>query len=236
VVEDRSRLRVVSFIQSTAGGRYDTVLVWSYGQSHTGSVDSTPDGIDPHDVRQGIWTVLNLPAPDYDPISAAIVERDIDKPELWAGVASGGVYFLQDPDEIEYAIVSGTISSESAISSGTTPVASIIETTWAPIGASRDSRGEPRYLGVNARTSASGTWTATVSIANDVEGTPLAQVSFPIALTSGFSSPIFPVPSIGTIGAVAKVRLENSTANQDAIFTAVKLYYVTRIFEGTREG
>ena len=160
----------------------------------------------------------------YLPQCAALVERTADSPELWIGANDGFVYWIQNTAATSWA---NTASTEA--------VNAQFETQAVPLGAGPGSRGEPRYVQIEASTSAQSVWTMTVTVLSDAEGATIGTVSRTVTLPAGNSSPIVPVPKMGVRGSWAKIKLTNATTGGNGVIKKIRLYYVPRgDFRGPR--
>lgn len=232
VIHDRRRFRALYFLQSTAGGSYDTILQWSYGMT-AGEVSVAGYGVDPTDLRIGMWTRLSLPEA-VNPQCAAMIETVKDKPELWVGGSDGWIYRLQDPDALNWALGS----------SGSEAVNCEIDLDWQPLG-QHDQRPEvygfARFLLVQAAASVKSTWSAVVQAGSSPKKVDESvTVSFEIG--PGNTTPIVPIPPITDAegnehhvhGTWFNVVLSNATLGETGIIEKVQLFYVPRRFRGAR--
>ena len=226
MLEDRSRFRVVSFIQSAQGGDYDTVLSYGYGKQQAGQVSAEGSGVDALDQRVGSWTNLVLPS-GCNPLCSAIMEREADRPELWIGCDDGWVYWIQDPDAIDWAVGGGTEA-----------VSCTMETMPARMGRTHEDAGSPRYLAIGASATVESTWTCTIKTLSSSNGKELDSVTFDFAIGPGETSPIVPIPRIDGAGLVpgpyVSVVLSNDNAGENGIFQFIDVHYVPRRFRGPR--
>lgn len=225
VAHDRSRFRIVIFGKSSAGGTYNTTLVYQYATSGVQQISGDGAGVDPQDVRAATWWTLSLPA-SVNPQCSEMVERTADVPELWVGGNDGYVYYLQDPTATDYA--TGLT---------TTPVSAAVEFAAVPLAGTSAGRGEPRFLELSATSTSGATWVATVTLLSGAGGKVIGTPkTFNIVLPAGNSSPIVPVPKLGERAAWVKVKLTNATSGADTVFTTnPRLYYVPRVdFRGSR--
>lgn len=225
VAHDRSRFRIVIFGKSSAGGAYNTTLVYQYATSGVQQISGEGAGVDPQDVRAATWWTLSLPA-SVNPQCSEMVERTADVPELWVGGNDGYVYYLQDPTATDYA--TGLT---------TTPVSAAVEFAAVPLAGTSAGRGEPRFLELSATSTSGATWVATVTLLSGAGGKVIGTpATFNIVLPAGNSSPIVPVPKLGERAAWVKVKLTNATSGADTVFTTnPRLYYIPRVdFRGSR--
>lgn len=225
-IHDRGRFRIVAFGKSSSGGAYDTVWVLQYGTRAQQQITGEGSGVDPLDVRNGVWWKLELPG-SIDPQCAEIVERTPEEPELWVGGGDGYVYHLQP--------ASGTIDWATALT--TSAVSAEFETWEVPLGDSAGSRGTPRFLQFNAEASVASTWTITVTLLDDADGRTVASTSFNVTIGPGADPQIVPIPGLRARAEWCRIKFSNANAGEDGIFRPpLRLFYIPRVdFRGPRD-
>jgi hypothetical protein len=225
IVHDRRRFRIVFFVKT--GGTYSVVHIYQYGTGSSGVVSGEGVGVDPQDLRQGVWYTMSLPT-SVQPTCSAICERTQDLPELWVGGNDGYVYYLQD-DTTEPAPTSW------ATALTTEAMNAQIEFAAVPLGGGFGGRGEPRYLKINAEASAQTVWTCDITLLSDADGASIATKQFTFTIGAGNTSPIVPIPKIGARGEWCRVKFTNATAAGVGIFRDVALISIPRgDFRGQR--
>jgi hypothetical protein len=220
VVHDRSRFRVLMFLRSALDGDYDKILTYGYGQLSIGEVSSVGSGVTSHDLRRGVWSSLKLPD-SVKPLCAAQVERGADRPELWIGCDDGFVYFLQDPNAIDYA--AQTLFE---------PVDCDIESLPVQLGGDEDVEGRPRYLYVSMVCTNESIWTITVSTLKSADGGVVDSVTFDYTFPAGVSDPKITIPKALIQADYAKVRMRNARLGEDGTILDATLGSIPRFERG----
>lgn len=225
VVHDRTRYRILFFIQSTSGGAYDTIFVMSYGDQGRGVVSPEGQGVDPLDPRVAKWTKIVLPS-GLDFRCSEMVESAADQLELWVGSndADGGIaYRLQDPATSNWADGSQEVAVDAQF-----------ETTYEQISPiSYEGRGFPRYLIVRGEADTQSTWTATVTVADDAGGPDLHSQDYTVTIGPGVTSQKIAVGR-GLNGSFAKVKMRNNNPDQAGYIASIRLDCILRPARGVR--
>lgn len=226
IMSDRSRYRLLFFIQSEAGGRYDTIPAYGYGQIHAGVVTDR-GSVNPEDIRQGYWTDVDLPS-SYSALCSEPIELSTNAPEPWIGADDGNVYHINKKGVLNYA---------QTLASGTAPVECTITTTAFPLNpekAGTGIAGSPRFLDMNFQASVSGTWQVELNTFNNVDGTLVTTTGFSVPIPAGDSSPRISLPIDNTWGEYATLSFTNNTLNEDGIIKSVRLHVIPQRWRGPR--
>lgn len=223
IIHDRSRFRIVFFFKGSSGN-YDQIHIYQYGVTGQSQVTGDGSGVDPLDIRNGVWFTMSLPS-GVQPQSSAIVETTADQPELWVGGADGFVYQLQDTSKTSYA--NGVL---------TAAVNATFTTASVPLGDTPpNGRGEPRFLRINATTTTSTVVAVVVRLLSDANGVVISSNSFNITLASGSNSIIAPIPQHGRRGTWCDVQITNNVEADSLVIDSLELFYIPRgDFRGTR--
>lgn len=150
---DRGRYQIWIFAKGQGSSTYNRVAVFQYGVT-PGDIPSIGRGRDPHDLRVGAWTFMELPA-SVDPRVSAIVEDDPDRPELWVGGGDGFVYHLGD-----------ATANTWAVGMGRQAIAASFVTGWTRLSGEGET-GYPRFLELNAFSSVQTTLTCEVHVTDE---------------------------------------------------------------------
>lgn len=223
IEHDRGRLRLVFFLQSEASGDYDTILAYNYGHGHAGQV-TVEGSVDPHDLRQGTWTKIKLPA-SVNATASATVERSTDEPELWIGTDDGNAYQIQKPGVYRYA----RTPTQSAAA-----IETIIQTNVFPLAPTPDQFGKARYLTFNCTATSSGTLGVTYDTRASEIGPVLTTTGINVYYPAGDSSPRVSIPQAGRHGNFGQLMITNSGIDEDFTISDVKLKLLPTFDRGLR--
>jgi hypothetical protein len=230
-VHDRSRYRLVFFKQETVDGAYTEALVWGYGAS-AGVVSSYGYGLDPQDLRVGGWSKIVFPAA-LDPHCSEIVERADGRGRLYIGCEDGFVYWLQDPDAVDWEIGSNP-ASEQAVSAE-------ISGQWKPFKEAgeaeqdlvADSSGDPCLVHVNGYAAVKSTWEFTVEVAEAPEDPSPRQSVFDLVIGPGYTSVTLPIPPGNRIsGKWCAWKATNANKGEGGLISGVVVKYIPESTEG----
>ena len=223
VVHNRARLRILFFIQSTAGGKYDTILAYNYGHSSIGQLD-TQGYVDPHDLRKGTWSTVALPS-SVNPTCAVATQDDSSLPLTIIGTDDGNVYHLQKPGVFNYA---------QTPASGTVAVPMTIQTQVFPLAGTPGQFGKLRYLEFSCTAVASGTLDITYETLTGEAGAVLTTTGVRMPYIAGDSTPLISFKQYGPPGAFGRLTFANSYIDEDIIINSVTAKIIPMNYRGNR--
>jgi hypothetical protein len=221
VLHDRHRFRILLF---EAGA--STIYSYQYGTRGVQQITGDGSGTDPLDLRIGAWSTISLPTNYSGVYCAAIVEREAEVPEVWIGCGNNRIYKLQDETTNTWKLSSGTENVEAILETHAVPIGS---EEWAHPAAPPASvgRGSPRFLMIRSDSTASATWSVTVTLLNDADEETVDSVTFDVVLPSGSGTVVVPVPYIGSHAGWCRVRMTHSGSARCKI-RELRLYYTPR--------
>jgi hypothetical protein len=229
ILHDRPRMRILFFIRGT-----NVVHVFQYGTLGFQEITGDGPGTDPLDLRVGAWWTLELPS-SVKPLCAALIEPDgTSAARVWIGCDDNRIYYLTDPSVGTYATAGGAEAVSAEFETHDFPLgSSVSQYPGAP--ASRVGRGEPRFIEMSTYSTASTTWTVTVTLTNSPGGDAVATKVMTVTPPTGDESVIFPVDAIGVRAPWARIKIAQATDVGQAAVKALKIHYIPRTrFHGAR--
>lgn len=215
IVFDPRETRIMIFDSAS-----NDVFVYQFGVAGDSAVTGDGPGVDPQDLRKGLWFKHELPS-GHAVKDSAVIETTAEKPEVWY-TAGNRVYGYD------------TATTTWADGAATESITTTVESQWIPMGSkeapSGVERGEPRFLRIHQSGVAGAVvYTITVTLARDpnVDNTTPITISWSQTVT-GNESLIVPVPTQGAgKGEWAKVKMV-STTDATPVITGLELFYVPR--------
>jgi hypothetical protein len=230
-LHDRSRYRILFFRQATPGGAYTEAWSWGYGGS-AGVVSPYGYGIDPQDLRLGMWSKIVFPA-SLDPRCSEIVEIGNGRGRVFIGCEDGYVYWLQDPDAIDWENGSNPSDTE--------PVDCVISGNWKPFLEVGDpdgdqvseATGDPALIEISGWAPIETQWDLKIRVADSPDAANLRESSLVATIGPGSTVAALPIPPGNRItGRWASWQAENANLGQSGIISSVTIKYIPESTEG----